>query len=104
MIVFRKLDIGRTDILDASFGFGRTEAGNSLARMICINSTRPSGYTQYERKQRKGEKLAYSGSPNNVHAKFDCIVFHRFLLPPISFNLSRLDLAAFFFFHHSNGP
>lgn len=27
VIVFRKLDIGRTDILDASFGFGRTGGG-----------------------------------------------------------------------------
>lgn len=43
MIVFRKLDIGRTDILDASFVFGRTEAGNSLARMICNKFNSPVG-------------------------------------------------------------
>lgn len=43
VIVSRKLDIGRTDILDASFGFGRTGAGNSLARMICNKLNSPVG-------------------------------------------------------------
>lgn len=56
VILFSKLDIGSigsTDILDDSFGIGRTKDENSLAPMICnkLDLLPVGGIPRYESRQ-----------------------------------------------------
>lgn len=104
MIVFRKLDIGRTDILDASFGFGRTEAGNSLSSydLQQIQLAR-RGIPNMRGNKEKEKSLHIQAAPTMPMPNSTASSFTVFF--SLQSHSTYLDLIwPRFFFHHLNGP